>query len=104
MKKIILIGTAMIGLLVSAKPASTVWEEHPKSYTEGVLVKCPHCPHYLPKPSLKLTVKERALYDKEAKKLMKSHVEWVHGKRKAEMEAARARVNAAVAKSSRKSR
>lgn len=92
----------MIGLLVSAKPVSTVWEEHPKSYTEGVLVKCPHCSHYLPGPKGKLTAKERALFVKESKKLMKGHVEWVHGKRKAELEAARARVNAAVAKSSRK--
>ncbi len=106
MKKIILIGTAVIGFLVSAKPASTVLEEHPKSYTEGVLVKCPHCSHYLPKPSpsLKLTAKERASFAKEAKNHMKVHVELVHGKRKGELEAARERVNAVVAKSSRKPR
>ena len=102
MKKIILIGTAMIGLLVSAKPVSTVWEEHPKSYTEGVLVKCPHCSYYLPRPKGKLTAKERALFVKESKNLMKWHVDLAHGNRKAELEAARARVNAAVAKSSRK--
>lgn len=102
MKKIILIGTAMIGLLVSAKPASTVWEEHPKSYTKGVLVKCPYCSHSLPKPALKLTAKELASFAKKSKELMQAHINWAHENNGAGLKASKSRVNAAVAKSSRK--
>ncbi len=103
MKKIVLVAVvALTGMLVHAKPVSTKWETHPKSYTTGVLVRCPHCSHYLPKPTGNLTAKEWAMFEREAKKHMKSHVDRVHGSRRAELKASRDRVAALVAKSSRK--